>query len=120
MDHTSAEMRIYSPRWGQEDTYDLELSRESLIITHGPSKATCAWRENLDPQWGGDSLERMLTNDSIYPPSILQRLLAHAWLSWRSNEMDDNALQEELNAVADWLNATTRAKPSTEFWRRFF
>jgi hypothetical protein len=120
MDHMSAEIRVYSPRWGQEDTYVLQLSRDSLVISHGPSETTCTYRENLDPEWSGDSLERILMNDAVYPPSVLPRLLEHAWLAWRANEINASSLQEELNAVAEWINTSTRAKPQTEFWRRYF
>jgi len=120
MDHTSASIRIYSPQWGQEDTYDLDLSPDSLVISHGASKATCTYRENLDPQWAGETLERTLSNDGIYPPSVLPRMFERAWLAWRANELTDDALQSELDAVAEWINAGTKAKPRTEFWKRFF
>jgi hypothetical protein len=113
-------MRIFSPRWGHEDTYVLELSRASLVVNHITSKAVCTYRENLDPEWSGDSLEDILRNDSIYTPAVLPRMLERAWLAWRSNDLSDEELQIEINAVADWLNTCTRAKPSTEFWLAFF
>jgi len=35
MDETTIELQIYNPRWGHEDTYTLELSRDALTITPG-------------------------------------------------------------------------------------
>jgi hypothetical protein len=120
MDYSSADIRIYSPRWGREDTYQLGLSPDSLVISYGASKEPCNCRENLDNQWSGDSLEGMLINDAVYPPSILPRLLERAWMAWRANELNDSALQEELDAIADWINTGTRAKLQTDFWRGIF
>jgi len=47
-------------------------------------------------------------------------MLERAWLAWRSNELTDAELQDELIEVAQWINTITRAKPGTEFWRGFF
>ncbi len=120
MDGTTVKLRIFSPRWGHEDTYELALARDSLVISRSASSAKCTWRENLDPEWSGESLRHILENDSIYPPSILQDLIEHAWVSWRNGELDGSAVNEALQAVANWLNETTKAKPDTDFWRKYF
>ena len=96
MDVITAELEIFSPRWGHKDTYKLELTRESLLITQGPRSAKSTWRENLDPEWSGEKLEDILRNDSIYPPGIFQDLVEHAWLSWRNGELGSSAVDEEL------------------------
>ena len=76
----------------------------------GPRTAKCTWRDNLDPEWSGESLADILQNDMIYPPSIFPRLIEHAWLAWRSGELDDAAVDGELNALADWLNKISKSK----------
>lgn len=114
------ELRMYSPRWGHDDTYVLELTRESLVITQGARSTQCTWRDNLDPEWSGESLRHILENDSIYPPATFQDLVEHAWKSWRNGELDAAAVNEELQALANWLNAITSAKPDTEFWKKYF
>ena len=83
-------------------------------------KAKCTWRENQDPEWSGESLQRIFHNDSIYPPAIFQDLVEYAWKEWRSGEIDDAQVKIELNELADWLNAITEAKPNTEFWGKYF
>jgi hypothetical protein len=120
MDETIVELRIFSPRWGHEDMYKLKLTRDSMVITQGARSTKCTWRENLDPEWSGESLRHTLENNSIYPPAILEDLIKHAWVSWRNSELDDSALNKELQAVAVWLNEITMAKPDTEFWHKFF
>jgi len=114
------ELEIFSPRWGRNDTYTLAMTRDSLLITMEMRSAGCIWRENLDPEWSGESLVRILGNDSICPPAIFQDLIEHAWKSWRMHELDDSAVNEELQAVAKWLNEITERKPRSEFWRKYF
>ncbi len=120
MDETKVKLRIFSPRWGHEDEYELKLTRDSMVITRHPRSSVCTWRENLDPEWSGESLRDILGNDSIYPPAILEDLIEHAWLSWRNGELDSTAVNDELQAVARWLNEITKAKPNTDFWRKYF
>ena len=111
---------FYSPRWGHEDQYEFELSRESMSITHGIRKSRCIWHENKDPQWEGESLESHLRNDSIYPPAILPDMLVHLWKAWRHNELNDAQAQSELDAVTEWLNKLTKDKPKSKFWKAYF
>ncbi len=117
---TTISAQIFSPRWGHNDTYELELTPEAMSISMGARKSKCVWQEGRDPQWEGEPLESILRNDSIYPPSVLPSLLEHLWKSWRNSELTDAQAQSELNAVADWLNSITTAKPKTAFWRKYF
>jgi hypothetical protein len=113
-------MRIFSPRWGHEDTYDVHLEQDEMRVTMAPRVAVCTWRDNLDPVWSGESLDRIMRNDMIYAPAIFQRLLEHLWMSWRNSELTTEQANAELQELAEWLNATTRAKPRTDFWRAYF
>jgi hypothetical protein len=90
------------------------------VITQNARSAKCIWRDNLDPQWQGESLESILQNDSIYPPAIFKDLIEHAWKAWRDGELDNAAVNDELQVLATWLNKITAAKPATEFWKKYF
>lgn len=114
------ELKIYSPRWGHHDIYEIELTKANMTITHNMNSAICTWRNNLDPVWSGNILEDMMRNDSIYPPAILNDLLEHVWKSWCNGYLKDEAVEQELHAVEKWLNTITDAKPKTEFWERYF
>jgi hypothetical protein len=65
-------------------------------------------------------LEDMFSNDSIHAPAVVPNLLEHLWTSWRNGVIDDQQAQTELDAVTQWLNATTHAKPRTDFWNKYF
>ncbi len=120
MTETTIDLKIYSPRWGTTDAYEVLLKRDALEIRKGPGSAKLVYHEKVDPKWEGDDLISMLERDSIYPPAVLPRLFRHAWLEWRAYELDDSGVEEELIKIADWLNDISRLKPSSEFWRGFF
>ena len=120
MNNTEVELQIFSPRWGHEDTYKFELTNDSLTITMHPRITICTWHDNIDPEWSGEGLEKTLRNDSIYPPSIFQDLVEHAWKEWRVGELDDAEVNAELQELASWLNKITLSKPDTDFWKGYF
>lgn len=117
---TTLTAEIYTPRWGHDDTYTFELSKDAIHISNGPRKSKCVWQEGKDPIWQGESLDSHLRNDSIHAPAVFPDLLEYLWRSWRNGEINDDDAQLELDAVIEWLNLLTRAKPRTEFWRRYF
>src|SRR5688572_8591226 len=102
---------IYSPRWGHHDAYNFEFEQNTLIIRFGPRVSTCTWQQNRDPMWTGEAFAHMLRNDSIYPPSVLQDLIEHLWKSWRGGEIQTDDVNAELQAIINWLNQITEAKP---------
>lgn len=114
------DLRIYSPRWGHDDNYSVELTHDQMTITMQARVAQAKWVANLDPEWSGESLQDIMRNDSIYPPAVTQRLFEYLWLTWRAGEIDDASASDELQEIAAWINAVTHAKPGTEFWRKFF
>lgn len=116
----NVELRIFSPRWGHEDTYMVQLEQDFMEIAMQTRIARADWSENTDPQWSGESLERIMRNDSIYPPSVMQSLFEHAWRSWRNGEIPSEDVDTELQSLAEWLNTITRSKPNSEFWSRYF
>ncbi len=111
---------IYTPRWGHNDTYKFEMSNEEMVISNGPRKSKCVWQEGADPIWQGESLDSHLRNDSIYAPGVFPDLLEHLWRAWRNSDLDAEQAQVELDAIIEWLNSLTRAKPRTDFWRKYF
>lgn len=112
--------QIFSPRWGHHDKYVFELTDDEMTISMGPRKSKCVWQTGKDPEWQGELFEKILRNDSIYPPSILPRMLEHLWISWRNGELNDSDAQMELDAVTEWLNTITESKPKTDFWGKYF
>ena len=116
----TVDLRIFSPRWGHEDTYSVKLDRDFMEIAVQARKARAKWRDNRDPEWSGESIQRIMRNDHIYPPAVTQDLFEHVWKEWRSGKITDQVAETELQELATWLNAVTRAKPNTEFWNSYF
>ncbi|WP_394179659.1 hypothetical protein [Marinomonas posidonica] len=113
-------IEIFSPRWKHNDTYTIEMTPEEMTITMQVRAATAVWRENLDPEWQGETLERIMSNDHIPAPAILPQLLEHAWEEWRNGDINDAQLQTELEQLANWLNIVTKNKPDSQFWSNYF
>ena len=124
MEAIKIDLNIYSPRWGHDDRYTVNLQKDSMIISQAARSAKCEWQENQDPKWSKEfnknSLEAIMNNDSIYPPSILPSMFEQVWKSWRNGELDENEAKIELEALATWLNTITKAKPNTSFWSKYF
>jgi len=116
----TVDLRIFSPRWGHEDIYSVELDRDFMEITMQVRTAKATWRENRDPEWTGESIQRIMNNDHIYPPQITQNLFEHVWKEWRNGEINDQQANAELQELAGWLNTVTQSKPRTDFWCKYF
>lgn len=116
----TVELGIFSPRWGHEDIYSVELSREFMRISLQARTASAIWRDGHDPEWSGDSILDIMSNDSIYAPAVIQDLFEYVWKEWRGGKLSDSEANGALQEVAGWLNAVTHAKPESEFWRKYF
>ncbi|MDQ3193870.1 MAG: hypothetical protein M3P82_02595 [Bacteroidota bacterium] len=116
----SINLEIFSPRWGHNDTYTIELSREEMKITMGARSTTCKFVENRDPKWEEKKLFTILSNDGITPPQKLEDLFEFVWMAWRNGELSDEDVNKELQRVAEWINVITKAKPKSEFWSVYF
>ena len=114
------QFELFSPRWGHNDTYTVGLERDYMEISMQVRTARAEYRENRDPEWSGEAIEDILSNDNIAAPDNLKALFEFAWLSWRRSELSDEQVGAELQALATWINAITAAKPRTDFWRRYF
>lgn len=112
--------QFYSPRWGHDDHYKFVFSMERLVITHNARECAAVWSDNNDPEWEGVPLVDTMKNDAIYPPHGIEDLIIYLWSAWRNAQFNEEELQAELDAIADYVNASTHAKPQTDFWKSFF
>lgn len=116
---TTIELNIFSPRWGHEDLYTVELSQDCMKISMQAKKAKATWCEESDPKWTGESLEKIMNNDNIYPPAITKDLFERAWKAWRNGDLNAQDVAEELRHLANWINIITKSKPASEFWSKY-
>ena len=120
-------VRIYSPRWGHDDSYEFSIDENKMEITSGVTRgAICKWREKKDPIWVeendsiGNPLINILNNDHVYPPSVFVSALEAAWIAWRDGELDCKEIESEINILVEWINETSQNKPTTDFWNKIF
>jgi hypothetical protein len=112
------ELGILNPDSGRVDSYFVALSRDQMIFRQARRVAICTGLEDDDPTWKNEERPKsILKRNSICPPAGFAKMLVRAWLAWRDGELKDAAVVAELSLLADWLNAVTRAKPRSEFWR---
>lgn len=115
------ELEIYSPRWGHNDPYDFELSKQELIITSHIHEVKCTYVDGRDPVWSTHkSLDDIFTNDSIVGPAKIEEILEYVWCEWRDGNLSDDEVKNELYAIVDWINIITANKPKTDFWKKYF
>jgi hypothetical protein len=125
-DKTQFEVNVYTPRWGHDDTYKINVTLNELTVAAVSKEARCKWIQNRDPEWSGHNdfsgnpLVRILENDSVYPPSVFVRAIEHAWMAWRDSTLDDQQLVSEFKELFEWLNTVTKAKPRSDFWQGVF
>jgi len=117
---TTVELDIYSPRWGHNDRYTVILDDDFMEISSHQKKTIVTYRQDEDPVWTGQPLEKTMMNDHIYPPAITQDLFERAWEAWRNDELNNQQVENELKAISTWINEVTNSKPKTEFWNRYF
>jgi len=120
MSTISVDLEIFSPRWGHTDTYSVELHNDYMTITMSPKVAKVIWVQDRDPQWSGESIQKIMNNDNIYPPEITQDLFEQAWKAWRNGELNNAEVNVELQNLAEWINTVTKAKPKSDFWSKYF
>ncbi|WP_444454633.1 hypothetical protein ACTTAI_04605 [Rhodobacter capsulatus] len=111
---------FYSPRWGHTDRYTFVLSMDRMDVSHMARKCAVIWHENSDPTWQGEPLMGTFANDSIYPPAIMLNLLVRLWTEWRDGRFTAEEAQSELDELTEYVNASTAAKPKSDFWRGTF
>lgn len=112
--------KIFSPRWGHHDTYELTFTEDGLKVKHMARVSRATYSETGGLEWADGELVSMMKNDSVYPPDGVEDLIGHLWDAWRNNQLSDAQAQDELNAFFDYINASTAARPKTDFWNGVF
>src|SRR5262245_4037943 len=112
-------LEIHVPFAGRGDRYFVTLSRSHMTFGRRDRVATCVGRNGDDPKWEDDERPKsILKRDAVCPPAGFAKMLVRVWEAWLEGDLDEEGVAAELHALTSWLNASTRAMPHTEFWRR--
>lgn len=123
----TAQVSVYSPRWGHDDTHTLTMGEEKLHFSGNGPGANCSRDEDGNHEWSGygdapgeNSLIAVLENDEVYPPSVLVDAIEWLWEDWISFEIKDDEVHAELKALFDWVNTCSHSKATTDYWSKKF
>ena len=113
--------KVYSPRWGHADIYNVAFCEDKIHISNGAHYVDCVLSENGNPEWSGskDSFVDLLENDHIYPPTVVDLAVESAWAKWLDGNSDEVVISG-LNELFDWIDQTSRSKPSGDLWDGIF
>ncbi len=128
-------IKIYAPNRKSYDHYDVIFEKNSLSITLIAKTVKATWvapecnpelinwsGNDSNPEWvhWGKGLFHIMNQEGVYPPNIFPKLLEHLWSQWATGEIKFENLQDELNVLANYVNASTEAKPDNSFWAEHF
>lgn len=101
----SFQMRVHTNRWEHEDTYHLIRNSEGWYISHNTYNA----RADIEAR---PTLNRILEHDLVSYPYNLNEYMSRTW-HYGANGATREQIQEQLNAIAEWISITERNKPYT-------
>lgn len=106
------EFRIYSRRWGREDTYRIRRTEEGWDVLPISIGGPC-------DKGGQPFLFKKLHQDFIRYPYGLDGWLEWLWEQAAYKGLSKNEVQTELNELANWVNSTEKNAPSGGVWERY-
>ena len=95
--------KVYSKRWGHEDTYTITRVKEGWKIQHISING-------ISNREGEPFLFKNLEQDSISYPSTLGSLLEQLW-KLGENGISENEMQAKLNEISNWVIETEKNEP---------
>lgn len=98
-------LKVYSRRWGHDDTYDIEKTSTGWCIGFG-AEGTADCDKKGNPQ-----LFKCLDHDSVNYPEELGGYLEWLWDESTDKGMDNVEIQEQLNLLGNWISETERNSP---------
>ncbi|MFA5499325.1 MAG: hypothetical protein WCX83_03690 [Candidatus Cloacimonas sp.] len=95
--------KVYSKRWGHEDTYDVERTLDGWAIH------AMAVRKSGNKH--GSSIIEHLKHDSICYPHNVESYIYSLWLYADRNPIEVSDLEDKMKEIADWISQTERNRP---------
>ena len=103
------DFRVYSRRWGHDDTYRLTRTASGWDIAHMAIGGPC-------DKGGRPFLFQNLDQDFIRYPVGLADSLEWLWEKAASEGLSHEQVQEALQQLADWVSETEKSGPNGGVW----
>ncbi len=104
--------RVFSNRWGHDDTYSVKRTEDGWIISHLAIGGSC-------DKGGRPFLFENLRHDSIKFPARLDGWMEWLWDKALSEGLTQAQVQEALQELAGWVSSTERNAPSDGIWKGY-
>lgn len=101
--------RVYSRRWGHDDTYTVKRTPDGWSISHIAISGPC-------DRGGRPFLFENLRQDWIQYPEGLDDWMARLWDQALERGLSVAEVQEGLQQLADWVSCTERNAPTGRVW----
>lgn len=104
--------RVYSRRWGHDDSYQVIRTKDGWDISHAAIGGPC-------DKGGNPFLFKNFRQDSIQHPARLD-----GWLEWLWNQAAEKGLtpaqvQAALAQLAEWVRQTEQSAPDGGVWEGY-
>lgn len=104
--------RVYSRRWGHEDTYHITRTSEGWFVTHLTIAGPC-------DKTGKPFLFESLRHDYIQYPNGLGGYLEWLWDQAESKGLPHDSVQKGLDDLAIWVTKTEKSSPKGDIWEGY-
>lgn len=98
------EFKVYTRRWGHDDTYDITRNKDGWYISHLTHEGQGG--KNAEP-----ILSYILRQDSVSYPQNLPDIMEDVWSRAEDEGLTKEQVQDMLNRVANWINIVERNYP---------
>lgn len=111
---------IFSREFNNYIKYTFEFEKDKLVLSNqNNKKAKCVYiGYNLFKWSDEENIEDIFLKNSIIYTKNTRNLFEYLWISWKSNIINNEEVEKELNSLVNWINAITKNKPSTDFWNK--
>lgn len=106
------EFRVYSRRWGREDTYKIKRTEGGWDLLPPSRGGPC-------DKGGQPFLFEKLRQDQIQYPNDLDSWLERLWDQAATKGLSREEVQQALKELADWINSIEKNTPSGLVWESY-
>jgi hypothetical protein len=101
--------RVFSNRWGHDDTYKVQRTKDGWHVAHLMINGPC-------DRGGHLILFQNFRQDSIHYPEGLDGWMEWLWTQAAENGLSETQVQAALQQLADWVSNTEKNRPSGGIW----
>lgn len=106
------EFRVFSRRWGHEDTYRITRTEEGWDVRNLVIGGPC-------DKAGHPSLFHNFEQDSIAYPATLDSRMEWLWNQAKNKGLSKEAVQNALRELAGWVSLTEKSAPDSGIWEGY-